>query len=349
MDNKEINYKKILVINLGGIGDLLLSTPALRALKNKFSDAKISLLVVPRAYELVKDFAFIDEVFIFHKTLRKIFKNFKVLFDLRKEHFDLAINMRTLVSKRSAREIKFLLDFIRPKIKAGRDTEGRGYFFDVKIPEKDFGERYEMEYDINLAGLLGAEVIDKNIDFKIDKTDLRKVDEILNKEGISEKDILIGIHPGGEPSRRWPIENFAKVMININEKISCKFVITGTIEENNLADKLIKITKLEAINFMGKLKIKELAALIKRCRLFITNDTGPMHIAAILQTSLVAIFGPGWPARYDPRNISDKAIVLYQKVDCSPCNKVSCADLKCLKIISPKEVTDAVSKLLGLE
>lgn len=343
---KNMTYGKILIINLGGIGDVLLSTPAVRNLKSSYHQAKISLMVVPRVYGAVSDLPYVEQVIILDSCAKSFFKNLRALFLLRRKEFDLAINMRTVVSRKSGKKIKILLDIINPKIKVGRDTEGRGYFFDITIPEPDTGKKYEMEYDIEMVKALGVDVVDRGIDFHIDDGNIRRVDEILRNEGVCEGDILIGIHPGGKPAHRWALRNFSKVIGEIHKKIPCKFVVTGAKDEVHLVRKLIEITNTNAINFAGELNIKELGALIRRCDLYISNDTGSMHIAAILKTPLVAIFGPGDITRYDPRNISDEAVVLYKKVDCAPCERSKCESMKCLKAISPGEVVESTLKLL---
>ncbi len=341
--------KKILIINLAGIGDLLLSTPALRGLRSLYPQAEINMLVIPRSLEVAEGLPYIDKTFVFNMgsggavPLAKIFNNIRVLYILRRERFDLAINMRTLVSEKSARKVKFLLDVINPVKTAGRDTEGRGYFFDVRIPETEKGKKYEMEYDIDTVRTLGAEVIDKSIDFRIDEESAGRVDKILENEGISGNDMLVGVHAGGTPSRRWPVDNFSEAMRGIREKVSCKFVLTGGKDEAGLVKRL---EGKDVINLAGRLNIKELGALIKRCSLFISNDTGPMHIAAILRTPLVAIFGPGHLVRFDPRKISDKAQVLYKKAPCAPCEKAVCEDPICLKVISSEEVIEAALRFL---
>lgn len=350
--NLPIEMKKILIINLGGIGDVLLSTPTLRALRKFYPQTEVSILIAPRVYEIVKNLSYINEVLVFHVgyggtiPFTKIFGNLKTLFVLRNKQFDLAINMRTLVSKKSALKIKFLLGIINPKMKAGRDTEGWGYFFDVKVPEPEIGEKYEMDYDIETLELLGVNVGDRSIDFEIDEASKERVNQLLLKEGVTEDDILIGIHPGGMASRRWPIENFSRVIKEINKKTKCKFVITGGKEESFLVNELMKMTDLKMINVVGKINIKELGALIKRCNLYISNDTGPIHIAAILKIPLIAIFGSSEITRYDPRNISEKATVFYKKVDCSPCYNVNCKSMKCMKAILPEEVIEASLKCL---
>ncbi len=340
--------RNILVVNLGGIGDFLLSTPALKAFKKGFSLAKISLLIVPRVYELAKDLPYIDNIFILRKSYRPLclVKNLFTLWRLKRMRFDLALNIRTLYSKIGAGKIKLLLNIINPRIKMGRDTDGRGYFFDLKVPETGIGKKYEMEYNIDMIKTLGFNVEDRSIDCNISKVHCEMIDRMLKKEDIYENDVIVGIHPGGIPSRRWPIESFTQVIKLILQQFDCRFIFTGDKTELRLAKKLENILQRKPVVFSGRLKIKELCALINRCNIFISNDTGPMHIAAILKTPLVAIFGPGDIVRYDPRNIFNSAIVLYKKVECAPCEKVQCKDLKCLSIISSEEVAEAALKLL---
>lgn len=353
-----INLKadsKILIVNLGGIGDMLLSLPALRALKNSYPESKLSMLVSPKNYTFVKGLSYVDEVFMFNLEyggsifLDKVIPNLLTLITLRKKKFDLAVNMRTLVSKKSAKKIKLMLDIIRPGFMAGRDTQGRGEFFDIKIRETDIGEKYEMEYDIDTVAALGVLVTDRSIDFNIDEKSLSRIGDILLQENISSGDILIGIHPGGMLSRRWSIDNFAQVIKTIDKQIKCRFVMTGGADECHLALELAGISGVKVVNMSGRLNLKELGALIKRCNVYISNDTGPMHIAAILKVPLVAILGPGDINRFDPRHISDNVKVMYNKVDCSPCNKKECDFMKCLNAISPEMVIGAVLEFIRKE
>ncbi|MFH0828282.1 MAG: glycosyltransferase family 9 protein [Candidatus Omnitrophota bacterium] len=342
------NIKRILVINLGGIGDLLISTPALRALKEHFSGSKLYLLVSGRASEAARDLAYVDKVFVFEvkHPWENLFSNLNNLFELRRLRVDLAVNMRTLVSGSSAGKMKFILKLINPGVKAGRDTSGRGGFFDVKIPEEDIGDKYEMEYDLEIARVLGAEITSKEIDFTFDEESLKQVDKFLDDNGVGHSDILVGIHPGGKPSHRWPADNFVEMIKLLHSVPNRKFVITGSKDEAMLAQSIIDKSGVSILNLAGKLSVRGLAALLKRCSAYITNDTGSMHIAAIAGSPLVAIFGPGYYKRYDPRNISGKAVVFYKKQECAPCNKFDCASLKCLSVISAQEVVDAVEVLL---
>jgi heptosyltransferase II len=353
MENKKgMNYQKILIINLAGIGDLLLSIPALKALRSAFPQAKICLLTTAKVYEIAKDFTFIDEVLCLKLNyggrlgISNLWGQIISLVKLRLENFDLAVNMRTLVSDKSAQKMHALIKFIKPRIAAGRDTEQRGDFFDIKIPESQIGDKYESEYDFELVQALGASVLDRKIDFKVSELDLTDINHKLLEQNVSKDSIIIGIHPGGMPTRRWPIENFCRLIEKISKEINCYFVITGSVSEIGLAQRLKETLPDRVISFADKLNIHQSAALISKCNVFISNDTGPMHIAAILKTPLIALFGPGDIKRFDPRVIFKQAIVFYHKVACAPCEKVNCADMFCMQAIQVDEVAKAVVDLL---
>ncbi|MFH1507777.1 MAG: glycosyltransferase family 9 protein [Candidatus Omnitrophota bacterium] len=340
------NISKILVVNLGGIGDVLLSTPALRALKDAYPKAKLDMLVVPRAKEVLKPLGYVDKIHYLYLGggLYGLLVNAANLLMLRKSKFDLAINMRTLVSGFSAFKIGFLLKIIRPRIKAGRDTREMGGFFDLKIPESFFGDKFEMEYDIGLVEELGAKVVSRNIDFVINDSAYLDISRILQTEGVADSDKIIGLHLGGKPSHRWPWQNYPQLISALKEKTGAKFVITAENEDAGKINKIFGNTP-GIINLTGRISFWELGALISRCFLYVTNDTANMHLAAILKTPLVAIFGPGFLKRYDPRCISSSSYVIYNAVDCAPCNKISCSSLKCLKNISAQDVVDAAMGL----
>jgi len=341
-------FRNILIINLGGIGDILLSTPALKAIRNRYPDTRISLAVVPRAYEIVKDMPYIDEVFLLDTSLciGRLWDGIKTIAILRTKRFDIAVNMRTLVSGISALKIRLLLGMIGPRMSAGRDTDGRGSFFDIKVHETILGEKCEIDYDIDMARSLGAEVTDRTIDIRTGEADTRNVERMLKDSGVIPEDILVNIHIGGKSSHQWPAGNYFELMEKLNKEISCKFLITGSGKDRRNINGLMEKSGAGIIDMMGRLTFRELAALIKMCRICVCNDTGPMHVAAALGTPLIAIFGPGYLKRFDPRNISDKAVVLYKKASCAPCDKPSCSSLKCLRSITVQEVMDKCLEML---
>jgi len=320
-----------------------LSIPALRAIKQKYHRAVIDIVVARQTLELAQEIKLFNRIFVYEKG---IFKTVGLLLSLRKNKYGLAINMRTMASRFSSLKMFLFLKMINAKLLAGRDTNNFGFFFDLKVPETEPGSKYAMEYDIDMARALGADCSDRSIILELIPASIEKVDKILEENQVSKNDVLIGIHPGGMPSRRWPLENFRNLIEAISKEMNCKFVITGASQERDLAEKLSAAFEGKVINLAGKLGINELSALIKRCNLFISNDTGPMHFAAVLKTPLLAIFGPGQLTRFDPRMISDQATVLYKKTECAPCNNLVCDDLRCLKAIFVREAAQQALEIL---
>jgi lipopolysaccharide heptosyltransferase II len=339
------HYKKILVLNLGGIGDVLLSTPALRSLKKAFPDASLEVVVVPRVAEIVKGLEYISAVHFLRLGWGCLLRNIVTVWSLRARQFDIAINMLTLNSYASAQKMRLLLALIRPKQCAGRNTAGRGVFFDIKIAESILGDTSVMEYDIALAQAVGAAPGNRTIDFTVDAECANRMKALFAAYRISDSDSVVGIHPGGRPSRRWPVKNFALLMQKLQQASGCTFIITGDTNERPLARALVKALP-QAIDLTGALSIKELGACIQRCRLFISNDTGPMHIAAIVKTPQVALFGPGSLAWYSPSHISERAKVIYKKLYCVPCERPHCRHIRCLRRISVDEVLETALGLL---
>lgn len=345
------DIKRVLVINLGGIGDILLSVPTLRSLRNFYSNSQITIWVVPRTVDVLRGLDYFDELISFdlsvkeRRTLKvwfdlgKIRKIMSFLFSLRRQRFDMVINMRPLISFTSAIKMALIFYIVGSKYRVGRDTEGRGFFLTHKIYENYISPIHEVDHHLNLVKILGANTIDHNLEIKIPEEDSSFIKNYLLEEGIQDSDLVIGIHPGAPwSSKRWPIENFAKLISRLSEDLDCKIVITGSIEEMELAEKLRQITKTRIIIATGKTTLSQLAALIKRFNLYITNDTGPMHIAASLDVPIVAIFKPGHIERNRPYMRQERFIVLSEDVDCGPCQLVKCDSLKCLKLISPEDV-----------
>ncbi|HLD40727.1 MAG TPA: glycosyltransferase family 9 protein [Candidatus Omnitrophota bacterium] len=337
--------KKILIVNLGGMGDFLLSCPAVKALREYYQGAEIVLLTLARTKPVAGAFAYFDQIIAFDFSFLGAFKQ---ALTLRRRNFDLVLNMRTLVSCPGALKMAFLFYLIGAKLRAGRDTSGRGFFLDIKAPEDAVGSLPEYEYDLNTVRALGIPAEFSLPRLPVRDEDMAYMDNFLKTRNIDPADMLIGINPFAPwLSKCWPIGNFAALIKALRKEFSCKIVITGSSDEVEKALRLQDLAGAELAIASGETTFGQLAALIKRCSLYITNDTGPMHIAAILQAPLVALFGGGYLKRFDPRNISKKAIVFHKDAHCAPCDKVNCDSMKCLKEITPDEVMAAARSLLG--
>lgn len=334
--------KKILVVNLGGVGDLLFSIPALRALRGLYPQGYISLLTIPRSLQITNNLSgLVDEVFVFKGAL-------DFICHLRKNQFDMAINMRTITSIWSALKAALLFSLIGARYNVGRDTQERGFFLNIKLLEKDIATMHDVDYNLGLVGLLGADKTNRRIELGIRCEDRLYIEDFLRQNKIEKDDILIGINPTATwQTKCWPIENFAEVINGLIQSRDCRIVVTGTGEDIPLVNRLQGLLQAKFTIAAGKTDIGQLAAFINRCNLFITNDGGPMHIASILKRPLIAIFGPTDILRFGLYGHYKEAVVLYKRVDCSPCFKKKCRRLKCLKSIRPQEVIGAANRLLN--
>ncbi len=344
MDLHSFQYKRILVINLGGIGDVLLSTPALRTLKNTYPFAEISMLVVPRVVPLAERLPYITRVYSFQKTGFDLFdavQNIPNLMLLRNGKFHLAINMRRISSLESSRKLQMILNIIRPAQTAGRNTEARGGFFTISIPEEDLTKTSEMDHDLALVEQLGVKISDRAIDFPLRSEDNTAVERIMKRYDRELHTPIIVVQPGGKPGKRWMKDRFSQLINRLRTSTDAFYVITGSKEERGLAAHIASSAGTDAANLAGKLTIFQTGALLKKAKLFITNDNGMMHVAAGLQVPMVAMLTPGSISRYDPRIVDPKALVLWKEPPCAPCIRDDCTDPACLQDISVEEALEA--------
>lgn len=348
MNIRPDRINKVLVINLGGIGDCLLSMPSLKALRRLYPNAHLAVLTLSRSRDVLNRADFLNEIIPIDLRGKGWSRLCRLLIDLRRKRFDMIINMRTMVSFRSAVKMAFIFWFIGSKYRVGRDTGKKGFFLNVKVPENYPGIKHEMEYNLDIIRILGGKTDDAKLEFHIKKEDMEFADNFLRSRGVQPGDALIGISPGApHPSRRWPLENFIEVG-NILSKAGCKILVMGARDEGYIKDELQRTGSPDFLSTIGEIDLGQFAAFIKRCDIQIANDTGAMHIAAAVGTHVVAILGPGSIENYDPRKMSCKATVFYKKVDCAPCEKAHCDSLICLRGISPKEVAGKCLEILGM-
>ncbi len=340
------NIKKILVIKLAGIGDLILASPALRALRKRFPKAHIALLTTPRASELARESSYIDELFCLNPASKNLKEITRLIKSLRKKRFNMAINLYNLFTLGGALKMALLMYSIGTRYRVGRDTDGRGFFYTIKVPDKRFSERHEVEYNLDVMQALGADIKDKGLEIPISDKDREYVRKFLKQNGITDEDLVIGLNPGAfRPSRRWNKEGFAQVADELTERYKAKILITGGPEEIELAQEIADVMKAKPAITIGKTTIRQSVALVKRCDLFISNNTAAMHIAAVVKTPLVALMGP-CSLRYSPYGNKDRFIMVKKEVDCSPCYKFRCRKHLCMKLITVQDVMLAAEKQL---
>jgi ADP-heptose:LPS heptosyltransferase len=352
-----VKHKKILIMEAGGIGDMVMSTPALRALRERFADSDIILLTVPRTAQAINIKQYADRILYFKQEAfskspsksiyKQIFSNIKLLLALRKERFDMMIDLEAIETWKSALRRYIFYKSVGAKKTVGRNSDGKGFFLDIKVRDNLFGKVHEVDRKLLIARTLGVETKNTKQEFTIPIEDKEFINNWLMDAGIDDTRTIVAIQPGAfVPSRQWKSEGFVETGRRLFQNYKARIIITGGNNDNvayEINDELKDIKPILAIG----LPLRRLGALLERVHLFISNDTGPFHIADAINTPYVVLFGPENPYRYGPYDTRSKSrIVTGMKVSCSPCLKHTCRTHECMESITTDMVWESVESLL---
>jgi len=340
----EQTRKRILIMRTDRLGDVILSTPVIANLRKFYPDSFIAFLCRPYTKEVVEGNPHLDEIIVYDKNKehKSIFASIKFCFALRKRKFDTVF----ILNPNNRSNIIAFFAGIPKRIGLNRKM---GWLLTQPIEDKKHeGKKHEAEYTLDILKAAGIPITEKHIYFPIKTESEKKINNLLSMYGIKDSSLLV-IHPSAScPSKRWPEDHFIKLVRLINEKTKLKVIIISAQDEKKFADRLVKESGV--IDLRGILSISDIGALLKRSKLFISNDSGPVHIAASLNCPLISIFGrndPGLsPARWRP--LGEKSFYIHKGNSCKKCLAHNCVyDFKCLKSITPEEVSALVLKILG--
>jgi heptosyltransferase-2 len=352
--------EKILVRSVNWLGDALMTTPALMRLRQARPQARITLLSPEKLAGLWERQPFADEVLTFSgaETVWQIGRL------LRGRGFGAGIAFPNSV--RSALEL--WLAGIPNRIGAGRGlllTQSAGRRRGAmemrkrtvrqvreriragSQPESIPAEAHHVRHYLHLVAALGAsaEPLAPRIEVSADT-----MEDVRGKFGLARSagQPWFGLNPGAEygPAKRWPAERFVEAAVALRRKTNCRWVLFGGAGDCDLAEKIAREAGEPILNLAGKTTLRELAAALKLCDFVLTNDTGPMHLAAAVGARMVAIFGSTSPELTGPV-FSPRARIVRQRVPCAPCFRRQCpVDLRCLRGIEAETVVAAAMDCL---
>jgi heptosyltransferase-2 len=339
--------KRILIARTDRLGDVVLSTPVIRHMRKLFPYAHIAFMVRPENRDVVANNPHLDEVIVYDKRMaqRSFWSTVKFGLMLRKKKFDTAIALHP------TNRVHIMLFLAQIPQRIGYDRK-MGFLLTKKIPHsKQEGGRHEVDYNFSLLERSGFDVgkADRRPYMITTDNDKHLVGSVQKDSGIGDN--IIAVHPGAScPSKRWPPDRFAHTADVLSERYHCDIVLVGGDETSKYSKLVSSGMKHKAVDLTGMLLVGELAELLSRCRLFISNDSGPVHVAVAVGTPVIAIFGrkdPGLsPVRWGP--LGDRDIVLHKDVGCETCLAHNCEiDFACLKAVTVDEVTMAAEKILG--
>lgn len=326
---------RILILGYRHLGDTLFITPALSSLKMKFPYSHLTLLAGKASYELLKGNPAVDELIVLPKISFK--EKLKIRKILKRERFDTAILFRhTFLDA-------LFIYFLGIPQRVGLAWKGCGLFLTHKVPYSH--NWHEVERYLEIVKLLGASSEDKGLKVFISSRDKEFAKVFLQKRGVTDKDLLIGLNPGSSEKwkiKRWGKERFAQLSDELIKKDKAKIIIFAGPDNDGLTSEITKLMENEPIVLEERVTLKQLAALIGECHLFITNDTGPMHIASAMKTKVIDIVGPSNPKKTGP--LGDNVVIIKKDLPCRPCKKRTCEDLSCLRLITVEEVLKKVEE-----
>jgi lipopolysaccharide heptosyltransferase I len=361
---KKLNKpKKILIIKPSSLGDVIHALPFLNAVKKTFPDSQVDWVISNNLKAILEDNPFINELISLDKdswkSVKKLPKTLNELSALRKtlksKHYDMVVDLQGLL--RSG-----LIAFSTPTtLKIGFDDarEGSRFFYDRKVPVIE--SAHAVDKCLEVARAIKADT--KRVKFPLyaDDASKNKIRKLIGN--IKEYAVIV---PSARwASKRWPAENFAALI----KKLSIPCIITGSKGDKKAVQNIMNLltentaaisgtsrekrparkgASSKTINLCGKTGLKELTALLAGAKAVVTNDTGPMHIAAALNVPVIAIFGPTDPAKTGPYGwqTSRKLKVVKTRVPCSPCRKKRCRELICMTNVSVNAVFKELKEYL---
>lgn len=340
--------RRVLVIHLAGFGDLVMGLPALAGLRASLAKSKLVLLTWTRNAPLARLIPHVDSCVTLDpaNSVKAVVRNIATLWRLRRERFDVAINLYNVYRRIGVVKLSMVLFVIAARVRVGRDTGGKGTCFTVKVPERFDETLHESEKQARVVRHLGLPCPAEAEPVVLQAEDGSRLKAWLAAQLVSADEPLVVVHPGSaRKNHRWPWELFACVARAIEAQQKCRIVITGTAAEQNLAKQLARCLKRPVVA-AGHLSIGELAWLLKKSRLLLTNDSGPMHLAANLQVPLVAVAGTSDPLRYGPTVQPRAGTVVLKAEGISSCYRYFCRGHAQLRLLSPSSVWETCRAVL---
>ena len=325
-----------------------MTTPAVRTIRQNFPDADITLLALPWVADVFAACPHIDHIFIYDKNGRHqgLKGKLRLAADLRAEHFDLTILLQ------NAFEAALITSLARIPIRAGYTTDGRGILLTHRAHKHpDIGEKHQVHYYQEMLQGLGLQPGPDALELFLESGAVQEAEKLLQQAMQGREVPVIGLNPGAAygPAKRWPARKYAELGRKLAAATNGLIMVFGTEADQEAAAEISAAVGDRVLDLTGKTSLAQALACINRCQVFVTNDSGLMHVAAALNTPLVAVFGSTDHIATGP--YSDQATIVRKPLDCSPCMKTHCPKehFQCMEQITVDEVAEAALNFLKKE
>jgi len=354
----ELDVKSVLVIKLCCLGDGVLAIPAIRALKKAYPHAKLRLMCTARNIAAFEELDFIDDVVNLHLTGLGGIKELvlagpgqfvKALGAVRGCQPDIAVDLDLYY------KLTPILSFVSgAPVRAGFDTAGanRGWLYTHKAPRER--NKHELLCFLDILGSLGIYTEERDLLVWCDPQAAKDVVQMLAENGITAQSGYAVLAPGSSknwPVKRWAADRFVAVGKYLHEKLGLDVVITGADFERTLGLQIAEGIGAGAVDLVGRTSIRQTIELLRGGAVLISNDSGPMHLAAAVKTPVVGIFGPTNPRKWRPWGQRVAVVTAQDVCEQAPCYYLSsmrwCDAANCLGKITVEQVTAAIDEVLS--
>ncbi len=330
---------KILVIKIGAVGDVVLSIPSLRAIREQFPTARICVLVGLEAREALQHCPYVDDLIVYNKSLigKGIKKFLKLAKDIQRRSFDVVIDFQN--NNRS-----HILGFLSgATARFGYSNKKLGFLLNCGVKDTKYPPLPPVEHSFRVVNLLGIKPKSDHLELWPQEEDRSFAKKFLSENWLNPTQELVAINPLASnrwKTKIWPAEKFARLCDILAAK-HIRTVIVASKLNSKYVEKFLSLTKSKPINACGRTTLLQLAALLERCKVLLSPDSAPVHIAAAVKTPAVILFGPTDPSRHAPP-AKERITIMRKNLRCSPCYRPNCQNIKCMNLISVEEVLEKV-------
>ena len=333
--------RNVLIVKLRYIGDVLLATPTVRAIKAARPDVRVTMMVNRGTEDVLSGNPDLNEVMVLDKG--SLSAQWRFIAELRRRRFDTVIDLTD--GDRSA----FLSWISGAPVRIGFNDEhrwrGRCY---TQVVQPVPGIRHRIDRDLEVLKHMSIQAGSKDPQLWLMPGEENSADYLLDQLGVQRSQSMMILQPGARFwFKAWPPERFAELADQLTSQYDCQVLIGGSHQDIDVAQQIRQMAKCSPIIMAGRTTIKQFAAICRKSALFVGSDSGAMHIASAVGTPVVALFGPSSPREWGPRG--GPVEVLYKELDCRSCFHPTCTrgEENCMRLIAVDEVMLASSRLMG--
>lgn len=312
--------RRILVVKLDHIGDVLLATPVFSNLRLAFPNSELHALTGTWSRVILENHPDVDKVLTYNSpsfcrseqptSIRETYQLFR---QLRRQKYDLLLELRG-----DMRITCFSLLRATPR-RINRAT----IQIISRLGFQRFSSTHETTRNLDVIKLAGIPTPIQKTTFAVPKEDEKWASDFIKAQEINSEIAFIAIHPGSPmPIKRWKPERYAELSDWLIKQKNAQVIFVGVTDEIPIIEEIQNLMIGKSTNIAGKTTIPQLASILKKCKLFIGNDSGPMHLAAAVDSPTIGLYGPGDPTRFGP--VGDKCQTIRKKLDCPPCSDNTC-------------------------